>query len=142
MLRFLLALFLCLGLGARAVTSDSDTRAVIAAMDRLHQAMVSDDRATLLALTDDELTYGHSTGMTQDRATFIQFLLDGKSPYAQIDFQNPVVSVRGDVAWVRGNLQAKMKNAKGGTDPIEFKILYIFTKEGGAWKLFARQAVK
>jgi len=142
MLRFLLALCLCFGLGAHAATSDSDARAVLAAMDSLHQAMVSDDRAVLSALTDDDLTYGHSTGMTQDRATFIEFLLDGKSPYAQIDFKNPVVSVRGDVAWVRGNLLAKMKNSKGGADPIEFKILYIFTKEGHAWKLFARQAVK
>jgi len=142
MTRFLLVLCLCFGLGARAGTSNSDVRAVLAAMDRLHQAMVSDDRATLLALTDDDLTYGHSTGMTQDRATFIEFLLEGKSPYAQIDFQNPVVSVKGNVAWVRGILQAEMKNAKGGADPIQFKILYIFTKEGRAWKLFARQAVK
>lgn len=129
--------FLCLLPSVAAAAPRDEAKAVAAAMDQLHRAMIDQDRATLRKLTEEALTYGHSTGATEDQATFLGKL----APYADIQFRDPVVVVRGRVAWVRGVMAARMRNANGGTDPIEFKILYVFVKEGG-WKLLARQAVK
>lgn len=151
MKRFLVALLAVLSLlpaGAQAAPDGSKASpAVTATIAQLHQAMVERDGEALNRLTDEALTYGHSTGVSEDRTTFVANLLAGKSPYARIEFPDPVITVRGDVAWARGVMQAQMKNASGGVDPISFKILYVFHRDGiwpmrQSWKLLARQAVK
>lgn len=151
MKRFLIILMAVMSLlpaSSQAAAEDSKAhQAVATTMARLHLAMIDRNGSALEELTDAALTYGHSTGAVEDRTTFIANVLAGKSPFSQIELQDPVITVRGDVAWARGVLLAQMKNAAGGTDPISFKILYVFRKQQGwprrqSWKLLARQAVK
>ena len=151
MKRFLITLIAVvsfLSAGAQAVAEDSkDNQAVATTITQLHQALIDRNGGALEELTDEALTYGHSTGVVEDRTTFIANVLAGKSPFSQIEFQDPVITVRGNVAWARGVLQAQMKNAAGGTDPISLKILYVFRKQQGwpvrqSWKLLARQSVR
>lgn len=151
MKRFLITLMAVVSLlpaSAQVAAEDSKAnQAVATTMAQLHQAMIDRNGSALEALTDEALTYGHSTGAVEDRTTFIANVLAGKSPFSQIEFQDPVIAVRGNVAWARGVLQAQMKNAAGGTDPISFKVLYVFRKQQGwpqrqSWKLLARQSVK
>lgn len=118
-----------------------EAQAVGLTVERLHQAIIDADSLSLYSLTAEELTYGHSSGNIEDRETFIQNILNGSSDFAKIEFPDPAITVKGEVAWVRSTLQADLLN-DGNTTPISLKMLYIFTKEDGYWKLLARQAVR
>jgi hypothetical protein len=116
-------------------------KAVEQSVVQLHSAIVTADSMTLSYLTAEELTYGHSSGTIENQAQFKKALLSGKSDFARIDFYHQDVTIKRDVAWVRGNMDADLLN-NGITTNIKLKILYVWIKDSGIWKLLARQAVK
>lgn len=118
-----------------------DVQAVEMSVKTLHKAMINADSVALRNLTCDELTYGHSSGMLDGRDSFIKTLATGKLDFVSIDIINQEVTVKGDVAWVRHNFAAEMIEG-GKSSTANIKILLIWTKENGLWKLLARQAVK
>lgn len=118
-----------------------ETQAVALTIDQLHKAIIDADSVSLYNLTAEELTYGHSSGNIENRETFIKNILNGQSDFASIDFPDPDITVKGDVAWVRSTMQAVLVN-NGNTTPITLKMLYVLTKENGFWRLLARQAVR
>jgi sugar phosphate isomerase/epimerase len=118
-----------------------DVQAVGLTVDKLHKAIVDADSLSLRNLTSEELTYGHSSGAVENRELFIGNLLSGKSDFASIEVTDEDITVKEDVAWVRFNMAAELIN-NGATTPIALKMLYVFNKENGFWKLLARQAVR
>jgi hypothetical protein len=126
---------------AKEPSPHSAQQAVANTLQQLHQAMIDASSADLYKLTVEELTYGHSTGQTDDRKTFIEGILTGKPDYKAIEFQDPTIVVKKNIAWVRGNFQAEVLSATG-TDRVAFKMLYVFVQENGAWKLLVRQSLK
>jgi sugar phosphate isomerase/epimerase len=125
-------------------TLELDYQALEFSVAKLHNALVEADSATLSYLTADELTYGHSNGSIEDKAAFKEALLTKKSDFTRIDFSTPDINIKDGVAWVRGNMDADLAAANGGTTNVKLKILYVWVKEKGSgyWKLLARQAVK
>ena len=137
-----LFVYLCLSsLPMAEAAQSTDSGPVAQAVQQLHEALLKRDQKRLSELTAAQLTYGHSTGGVEDRATFIDNVAAGKTSFARIDFDESVISVTRDVAWVRGSMRAEMNSAGGGTAQVAFKILYVFIKERGAWKLLVRQSV-
>ncbi len=122
-------------------TLDMNVKAVEQSVVQLHSAIVSADSMTLSYLTAEELTYGHSSGTIENKAKFKEALLSGKSDFSRIDFYHQDVTIKGDVACVRGNMDADLLS-NGITTNIKLKILYVWIKDSGIWKLLARQAVK
>ena len=120
---------------------DKDKKAVELSVELLHKAIIEADSTALFDLTTKELTYGHSSGAVENRALFIANLLSGKSDFAEITVSDQDITIKGEAAWVRFNMAAKLMNA-GTTTPITLKILYVWIRENGNWKLLARQAVK
>ena len=89
----------------------------------------------------DELTYGHSSGKIQDKAAFEEALLSKASDFVTIDLSDQTIKVVGSMAWVRHTLSATTND--GGTPgQTKLYVLSVWMKQKGAWKLFARQAVK
>ena len=120
---------------------ENDVLAVELTVAKLHKAMVAADSLTLRNLTVEGLTYGHSSGAIEDREVYIGNLLNGTSDFSKIDFQDMDITVKGDVAWARGVMNAVLIS-NGKENPIGLKILYVFTKENGYWRLLSRQAVR
>lgn len=136
-----LALMLCALPVVAKPSLEQDKQTVAGAIQQLHQAMINGDSTSLHKITADELTYGHSTGMTEDRETFIKSVLARNPDYKSINFPEPVIVIKNDTAWARGNFQAEI-STPAGPQQIAFKMLYVFARDHGAWKLLARQAVK
>jgi len=111
------------------------------AVEQLRKAMVDADSVTLSNLTDDKLTYGHSSGKVETKADFIRTLVSGKSDFVTIDLTEQTIQVSKDVAIVRHMLSAKT-NDDGKPGEIRLKILTVWQKIKGSWKMLARQAVK
>ncbi|WP_447742896.1 nuclear transport factor 2 family protein [Variovorax boronicumulans] len=116
--------------------------AVAAAAERLRVAMVDPTPAALRALVSDDLSYGHSGGKVDTQASFISDLLDGKSDFVTIAITDQTVKVvDGRTAIVRHTLTADT-NDSGKPGKVALKILGVWQKQGGEWKLLARQAVR
>lgn len=117
-----------------------DRQALEITVEQLHMAMVATDSLQLSNLTTDELTYGHSSGVIEDKATFIDQVLNGDD-FLSINFSKPDTTIKGETAWVRGNINIVLMT-DGKENPISLKVLYVFTKQDGYWKLLSRQAVR
>ncbi|MET3375969.1 hypothetical protein ABIC89_005043 [Variovorax boronicumulans] len=116
--------------------------AVAAAAERLRVAMVDPTPAALRALVSDDLSYGHSGGKVDTQASFIADLLDRKSDFVTIAITDQTVKVvDGNTAIVRHTLTADT-NDSGKPGKVALKILGVWQKQGGEWKLLARQAVR
>ncbi|GER17433.1 nuclear transport factor 2 family protein [Variovorax boronicumulans] len=116
--------------------------AVAAAAERLRVAMVDPTPAALRALVSDDLSYGHSGGKVDTQASFIADLLDRKSDFVTIAITDQTIKVvDGNTAIVRHTLTADT-NDSGKPGKVALKILGVWQKQGGEWKLLARQAVR
>lgn len=117
------------------------TNEVATAVSQLTKAMIDADSVLLDKLTNDSLSYGHSGGTIEGKRAFMDKLISGKSDFVAIDITDQTVYVSGKTAIVRHNLHAKT-NDKGVSGEVHLKVLLVWQKEKGIWKLLARQAVK
>ena len=118
-----------------------DTDAVAAAAEKLRIAMIDPTREALAALVDDNLSYGHSAGKVDTKTSFIDDLLAGRSDFVTIVITDQTIKILGDTAIVRHSLAAQT-NDSGKPGTVSLKVLGIWQKQGGVWKLIARQAVR
>lgn len=138
----LLGLLVIVNLFTMTVMAQSkEETAVAAAVESLKQAMISGEKNALEKIADDKLTYGHSSGKIEDKAAFVEAIASGKSDFVSIDLTEQTISVSGDVAIVRHKLSAAT-NDGGNPGTVKLAILTVWKKQGKAWKLLARQAVK
>jgi hypothetical protein len=115
--------------------------AVAKAVETLRQALIDGKREALEKLAHDNLTYGHSSGLVEDKKTFVEALASGKSDFVSITLSDQVIKVTGNTATVRHKLSGETMN-NGAQSPINLSVLLVWIKEKGEWKLLARQAVK
>lgn len=135
----LLSLLLLLSFGVMAQSKDE--KAVTAAIETLNKAMIDGNRAALTDIADEKLSYGHSSGLVENKAAFVEHIASGKSDFVTINLTEQTISVDGDVALVRHILNADIKDG-GVPNTIKLKVLLVWHKEKSQWKLLARQAVK
>ena len=125
----------------QSVAQSVKIRNIQTAIDNLKNAMVSGDRLQLEKIASDKLSYGHSGGHIEGKSEFIEKIVSGKSDFVSIDFTEQTISVVGKNAIVRHQLSA-VTNDNGKPGNVKIKVLLIFLKEKGQWKMLARQAVK
>lgn len=114
---------------------------LLAAVDKLKNAMVSGERKALEEIAADDLSYGHSSGKLEDKATFVETIASGKSDFVSIDLKNQTVKITGKTAIVRHELHAKT-NDGGKPGEVHIGIMLVWQKQGKDWKMLARQAYK
>lgn len=137
-----ISILLLLLLAGQASAQTKPEAAVEAAVEALRQALVDPDRATLERLTLPELTYGHSSGLIENRSEFVEALVSGRSDFVSIDLSDQSIQVIGrKTAVVRHKLSGVL-NSNGAQRPIVLSVLLIWQKASGSWKLLARQAVR
>ncbi len=118
-----------------------ESTALEISVDALHKAMLKADSLTLRNLTADELTYGHSAGQLEDQDVFVTTIAAKKVVYKSWTVTDQTVTVKGEVAWVRHTVAAELIN-NGNPVNLNLKVLQVWTKVQGIWKLLARQAVR
>ena len=124
-----------------AQNKSKDEIAVATRVETLRQAMIDANGAKLKELTSSGLSYGHSNGVVQNQAVFVEKIVNGESDFVTIEFQNQTIEIVGDAAIVRHNLAAHTKD--GGIDKdIKIGIMLVWQKQKNKWLLIARQAYK
>jgi uncharacterized protein YceK len=112
-----------------------------AAAEKLRLLMINPDRAGLEAIVADELSYGHSGGKVDTKASFIADLMSGASDFVTITITDQSVRAAGNAALIRHTLSATT-NDGGKPGTVTIKILQVWLQQSGQWKLIARQAVR
>jgi ketosteroid isomerase-like protein len=127
---------------APAAAQSAEEAAVARAVDALSKAMVAVDRAQLEALTAPQLSYGHSAGRIENQREFVDYLVARTSAFRSINLQDQTISVVGDAAIVRHMLVGETESRDGRITPVRVGVMQVWRKQGGDWKLFARQAYR
>lgn len=99
------------------------------------------DSIALVDLVSSKVTYGHSGGNIEDKATMVQKAVASKTTYKNSVSEKVSVDIDGNTAVVRQNFRAT--SVENGTEtPLNLAILQVWKKENGKWRIWARQAVK
>lgn len=114
---------------------------VAKAVETLKQAMLDGKKEALEKIAHDNLTYGHSSGLIEDKKAFVEALASGKSDFTSITLTDQVIKVTGNTATVRHKLLGETMS-NGTTSPINLSVLLVWIKEKGEWKLLARQTTR
>ncbi|WP_211443098.1 nuclear transport factor 2 family protein [Collimonas humicola] len=143
-LMFLCSAMICsivIAQGAAAAPAN-DEQMVADVVERLRAAMNHPgDGGALKPLVMDELSYGHSNGKVQDKAEFIEALVSGASNFVSIALSDQSIRIVQDTAVVRHTFVA-VTNDSGKPGNVALKILMVWKKHDGHWRLLARQAVR
>src|SRR3954449_7021537 len=106
-------------------------KAVLAAEDRRHQAMIDADLAALDELCAPELSYAHSSGARDTKDEYLGKVRSGYYVYRRIDHPVERVSVLGDAAIVVGRMTADL-DVDGVPKTIDNLALAVWTRAAGA----------
>ena len=107
----------------------------------LTKAIIDADKPAMEALVMDGLSYGHSAGLVENKQEMIERIVSGKSDFVTMEISGQTIQVSGKTAIVRHELHATT-NDLGKPGEVKLKVLMVWQKSGGKWKLLARQAVK
>ena len=138
--RFILSLTVLLSSSLSSAQS-ADEAAVAQAVEAFRNAVVAKDRSKLEALIADQLHYWHSDGRVETKAEHIADVLSKRALYKFIELTNQIIRVTGDTAIVRHNLTAESEREGGKMQSTRVGVFMVWQKQGGSWKLLARQAL-
>jgi len=126
-----------------ALAASGDEEAVAEKLEAFRAAQVAADAKAFDALCAAELSYSHSDGHVEDKATFIANATNGKSKFLSLAYQDPSIRVVGPAAIVRfhwvGEQEAVADGKKSSTN---LHILMNWQKQGADWKLLSRASTK
>jgi len=140
MTRFLLA-FTLLALTPRpSAAASAAEKEVLAAMDLWKRAMVKKDVAAFEAVFHPDLTYGHSSGLIENKTQAIDHVVKNATVYDDVRFADTKVSVTGNTALVTGKVQY-LKHPKDQKVIVQdLVVLSVWVKTAKGWQMRARQA--
>ena len=86
------------GRKAKQTELTREEQAVLAAFERIQQAMIDKDLDTLYASVTEDKTFTHMSGKTQTKEEFFGEIEDGTLNYFAYKIDNPTVRIDGDYA--------------------------------------------
>jgi hypothetical protein len=130
-------------LGVGPVFAGADEDAVAKNVEAFRAAQVAADPEGLAGLCAAELSYSHSDGRVEDKATFIANATNGKSKVLSLAYQDTKISVVGPAAIVRFHWMGEAESVPDGKkSSTNLHILMNWQKQGADWKLLSRASTK
>lgn len=135
-----------LALGAASIIRNTPALAeeeagVKEAVEGLRKAILGADKAKLEALASEHLSYGHSSAVVQNKAEFVDGVVNRKSVVKSIDFPELKITMAGNNAVTR-HLWVSESETDGKPTSTKIGVLAVWQKQDGGWKLLARQGYK
>ena len=137
----LLLTILIFSFSAQIQAQTTDEKAVFDTENRRFAAQVSKDVAVLEETLAPDMVYVHSTGVVDNKKSYINAIRSGKSNYTAVEPQEQTVRLYGNTAIVNGVCAVKMNN---DNRPTEFKLRYtsVYLKNSRQWQLVSYQSLK
>jgi len=128
-------------LSGAASAQGGDEAAVAQNVEILRKAQLEADRASLAQVTSDQVSYGHSDGRVETKEQFIAGVMNRKQVVKSLTFPDLKLSVAGDTAIVR-HIFLSESELDGKATTTRIGALQVWQKQGGTWKLLARQGFR
>jgi hypothetical protein len=130
-------------LGIVPAFAGAEEDAVAKSLEAFRAAQFAANPEILASLCATELSYSHSDGRIEDKATFVTNATNGKSKFLSLAYQEPSIRVVGNAAIVRfhwvGESESIPDAKKSSTN---LHILMNWQKQGADWKLLSRGSTK
>ena len=118
----------------------SDRAATALAADRARsEAMIAADAERLHALLHDDLTYTHSNGQVDTKASLLRALASGRVDYRAIEPRDLRVRVHGPTAVVTGSVGIVVATPRRQLD-LASVYTAVYWWQDGRWQLAAYQS--
>jgi ketosteroid isomerase-like protein len=137
----LLTLAAAVGLGAATARAGDVDQAVLAAHDKRIALTIAGDLAGLSAMMTDDLTYTHSSAVTETKAEFLDGLKTGRYVYREITPRDRKVRVHGDAAIVSGSCHVVIEPGGKRTE-LDLYFTELYVKEAGQWRMALWQSTR
>ena len=124
-----------------AGAQSADDAAVRQSIETLRQAQFAADKAKLEQVTAAQVSYGHSDGRVETKDQFINGVMTRKQVVKSLAFPELTVAVVGDAAIAR-HIYLGESELDGKQTTTRIGALQLWQKQGGAWKLIARQGFR
>ena len=126
----------------RAVNDPKDEKAVVATMEAMAKATIAKDVAALDKIYSNDLTYSHSSALTQNKAEVLK-AFQGPGITESLKFSDTTIRIYGPVALFKG--VTDMRNGQPGKlNDNHLNILWVLVKGPGpyGWQIVARQTTR
>ena len=111
-------------------------------VEALHKAVFeTKDSAAIQDLVAENVTYGHSTGVLENKPVMLHNAVHSLEDYKNLSLERLSTTYAGSTVIIRYILRADVTK-QGDKYPLNIEILQVWAKDKGKWRLFARQAVK
>lgn len=114
---------------------------VMAAMQAWRTAMMKKDGAALAKLYHEDLSYGHSSGIVENKAEAVNHIGTTKADYAAVDLLDTKIKVQGNLALVNGRVNYKQVTDGKATD-VKLHVLHVWLKTPQGWQMIGRQSTR
>ena len=123
-----------------AVLANDDEAAIKANIETFRTAMLGKDTAKLAELASDDLNYGHSAGVIENKDQFLQAVAARKATMKKLEYPDISVQVNGNSAIAR-HIWESENELDGKTTQTRIGVIQVWQKGAdGKWKIYARQA--
>lgn len=107
--------------------------------DERYAAMLGKDIDTLERLLHPDLVYMHSSGVADDKASYIAGVRDRVWDYIRIARSEETVRRHGSLALVFNRLKISL-TVRGVAKSLDNRALAVWVAEAGSWRLIALQS--
>jgi uncharacterized protein DUF4440 len=123
-----------------AVAESADEAAVAQAVEAMRKAYVAQEKTQLEALCAEQLSYGHSNGRVENKVQFITGVMTRKAIVKSLTLSDHTIAIAGTAAIAR-HAWASESEIDGKSTSGKIRVLQVWQKQDGTWKLLARQSV-
>jgi hypothetical protein len=123
--------------------ASADEQALAKRLEAFRDAQIAANAKALEALCAPELSYSHSDGHVEDKATFIKNATAPTSKVLSLVYQDPWIRVVGDDAIVRFHWIGESETVpEGKKSSTSLHVLMNWQKQHGEWMLLSRGSTK
>jgi ketosteroid isomerase-like protein len=130
-------------IGLSAANDAADEKAVMATLESMAKATIGKDVATLARIYGDDVTYSHSSGLTETKAEVLKNI-QGPSQAEFMRFSETTIRVYGNVAVAKGITDFR-NGRPGNMLDNHLNILWVMVKRPQGphgWQIVARQTTR
>jgi uncharacterized protein (TIGR02246 family) len=121
------------------VRAEAASSTVALLEQRRLEAMTRGDVEALAPLLADDLTYTHSSGMTETKEQFLESLRSRRLQYVKVDREDVRVRTYGSTAVITG-LARVVVRSEGKDRDLSLRFTDVWIKRGGRWQMVAWQS--
>jgi len=103
--------------------------------------MMKKDGAALAKLYHEDLSFGHSSGIVENKAEAVNHMVTTKVDYAAVDLIDTKIKVQGNLALVNGRVNYKQVT-DGKTTDIKLHVLHVWMRTPQGWQMIGRQSTR